>query len=195
MDFVNRMRLIKYINSGTEKKKEEKNHCAFIFRSLFTGQFVYLRRRSYRHREQTSLHSHQGESGFFTHFSLLQPSESCAVHEVPSKTAGKDIHRQRFLTLRKNRLLSGRSEIIFFVRNFSEFRKQIQKSLNTCFQSSILVHIFFYTGVYKYHRRRKKVIKIIQTSAKSPKLKCCGASLFLEAAFFGTDLGSAGRQP
>lgn len=69
MDFVNRMRLIKYINSGTEKKKkEEKNHCAFIFRSLFTGQFVYLRRRSYRHQEQTSLHSHQGESGFFHSF-------------------------------------------------------------------------------------------------------------------------------
>lgn len=35
MDFVNRMRLIKYINSGTEKKKKKK-----ITAHLFSDHFL-----------------------------------------------------------------------------------------------------------------------------------------------------------
>lgn len=35
MDFVNRMRLIKYINSGTEKKKKKKKITAHLFSDHF----------------------------------------------------------------------------------------------------------------------------------------------------------------
>lgn len=158
MDFVNWLRLIKGITQG-----RKKNYSLHIYFQIIFHWAVC------RSNEQKVLTLRAnisafawGRETFSFSFPFTLAVWKLGVQSVSScqGTRGKCtfLRRNWSCLLQESKLLSGRSEKILSIWNFSELRRQIQKSLKYNFSNFyICLHIFFNAWVCK-HQRRKKVM-------------------------------------